>query len=167
MSVTPDPCLHCHPQHTHARHSGQPSELEQAYLATCYVVFVPPCRLRIRVGQLHPEVDQLLDEHGCRSWAYVTACNPGSVQLSEEENRLRQCCLEEEVAQGKWKFYRGEGVGDDGDWPPEQSLFIVGIGKEEAMELARRRGQAALVYGERGQPAQLVWLMENALKEKQ
>jgi len=151
----------------HSRHPGQPSELEQAYLATFYHIFVAAGRLTIRVGQCHPHVDQLLDEHDCRGWAYITAQNPGSVQLPDEENQRRQFELEEEVTQGGWQFYRGEGVGAHGNWPPEQSVLIVGIGKEEAVKLARRHGQAALVYGERGQQARLVWVTETNGKEKQ
>jgi len=151
----------------HSQHPGQPSELEQAYLATFYHIFAPPGRLTIRVGQLHPNVDQLLDQHDSHSWAYVTAHNPGSGRLPEEENQRRQLGLEEEVTREGWKFYRGEGVSVHDNWPPEQSVLIVGIGKEDAVKLARRHGQAALVYGERGQQARLVWLTGNVGKENQ
>lgn len=167
MPGSPDSRLHSYPQHMHSQHAGQPSELEQAYLATFYHFFSPAGGLTIRVGQLHPNVDQLLAEYDCHSWAYVTAHNPGSVRLPEEENRRRQLDLEEEVTRRGWKFYQGEGVGAQGNWPPEQSVLIVGIGKEEAVKLARRHGQAALVYGERGQPAQLVWVTANVAKESQ
>jgi hypothetical protein len=33
----------------------------------------------------------------------------------------------------------------------------VGIGEAEARRLAQRFGQAAIVFGERGGPARLVW----------
>ena len=54
-------------------------------------------------------------------------------------------------------FYHGEGKGDDGAWPAEPSLLILGVGEDEAAALARRFGQAAFVYGDRGAAARLVW----------
>ncbi len=51
----------------------------------------------------------------------------------------------------------GAGVGTGGDWPPEPSLLILGIREEDALHLARRFGQNAIVAGTLGEPARLVW----------
>ncbi len=155
--MTLEPRLHSHPQNTHDQASGQPSHLEQAYLATFYLAETPAGQLAIRIGRHHPDLDRLLAEQGCDRWAYITAYNPGSVLLGEEENQRRQRVLEEEIEQAGWAFYPGEGVGVGNSWPAEKSVLILGIGRKEAIDLAERHGQAALVSGERGRAAELVW----------
>jgi Protein of unknown function (DUF3293) len=149
---------HHDPQHlTRLDHPGQPSYLEQAYRGTSYEVDTPDGRLVLRIGLIHPALDQLLLRHGCRTWAYVTAHNPASNLLQPEKNQCRQRDLEEEVSKSGRPFFRGEGVGTDGNWPAEQSLLILSISLQEALDLAERHGQAALVFGEIGQTAQLLW----------
>ena len=92
------------------------------------------------------------------TWAFITAYNPGSVAARPEENRARQGELERAVTAAGLCFYRGEGKGDDGAWPAEPSLLILGIVEDDAAALARRFGQAAFVFGERGTAARLVWI---------
>lgn len=158
IPVTLDPHLHSSSQDTRAASSGQPSELEHAYRATEYRVDLPAGTLVVRIGLPHPDLDQLLADQGCRCWAYLTAYNPGSVLLTHGENQQRQSRLEDEVRRAGWKFHLGQGVGTDGTWPAEPSLLILDIEQKEAIALAQRYGQAALVYGEQGETAQLVWL---------
>ncbi len=141
----------------HRSASGQPSQLELAYRATHYLVEAPVGRLTIRIDQPHPELDSWLTDLGCHCWAYLTAHNPGSVLLSAAENRQRQAALEEEVKEAGWRFCTGEGIGIGGDWPAETSLLILDVKREQAIALAQRFGQAALLFGEVGQPAQLIW----------
>ena len=104
-----------------------------------------------------PALDQLLLRHDCRTWAYVTAHNPASTLLHPEKNQRRQRDLEEELSKAGRPFYRGEGVGTEGDWPAEQSVLILGISRQDALDLAESHGQAALVFGEIGQAALLLW----------
>jgi hypothetical protein len=90
------------------------------------------------------------------TWAYVTASNPGSRRLSDEDNSARQRELEGDVARLGLSAYPGEGVADDGRWAPEPSLLIVGIARGDAVRLGMRYGQAAIVCGELGRAAELV-----------
>jgi Protein of unknown function (DUF3293) len=127
-------------------------ELEAAYLSTDYEVEnFPSGTFTIRIGESNAELAGL-------DWAFVTACNPGSVRLSDEENSRRMAELEGVVRNRGWCYYRGHGVGRDGQWPPEPSFLIVGISEADAVELARRFGQNAIVAGRPGEPAQLVWV---------
>jgi hypothetical protein len=87
----------------HADPSGQPSDLELAYKKTSYRVDAPDGTLVIHIDECHPDVDQLLFPENC-GWAYITASNPGSVLLGEEENQRRQHILEEDVKQKGWVF---------------------------------------------------------------
>lgn len=127
-----------------------------AYRRTAFQVRAPGGSLTLRVGQTHAELDDLLAAHQARSWAYLTACNPGSVRLIDGENARRQSALADAVSRFGLPAFEGEGVGDDGRWPPEPSLLVVGITKEAALDLGRRFGQAAIVFGERDSAAELL-----------
>jgi hypothetical protein len=113
-------------------------------------------RLRLRVGQRHPELDSLLVARGVTTWAYVTAFNPGSKLLEAEENITRQQELEHIVTTLGFQSYSGVGIGEDRRWQPESSLLILGIRQCDAVRLAQRFGQVAIVCGELGQETQLV-----------
>ena len=54
--------------------------------------------------------------------------------------------------------FQGEGRADDGDWPPEPSLLVLGISEADAVSLARELEQHAIVSGSRGGEARLVWV---------
>jgi hypothetical protein len=137
--------------------------LLEAYRRTTFVVAdTPNGRLSLRVGQHCAELEALLAIHGVTTWAYVTAFNPGSLPLSAEENAGRQRRLVSSVARLGLASYPGEGVGDDGRWPPEPSLLILGITREAAGKLGSEFGQLAVVYGEKGQEAELLVCTEDS-----
>jgi hypothetical protein len=135
--------------------------LIDAYGRTAFVADTPRGRLTLRVGARSPELDDLLLSAGASSWAFVTAWNPRSVRASDHENIRRGRELGRIVAERGLVAYPGAGIGDDRTWPPEPSLLILGIGHAEAVELGRRFGQLAIVYGERGGCAELVLCEED------
>lgn len=141
--------------------TGERASLEAAYRATSYEVDGPHARFTIRVGEISREADALAADHHAGTWAYITAYNPGSVPASAEQNGARQRELEQAVVQAGYRFFRGEGKGNDGAWPAEPSLLILAVAEEEAAALARRFGQAAFVFAERGTAARLVWTGSN------
>ncbi len=132
-------------------------ELLGAYLATTYVVRLPDGSIPIRVGERQPALDALLIEQEAGAWAFVTAHNPGSIPEDAPANQKRQRALEAELAARGFSCLAGESRGDDGAWPPEASVLVLGISIEEAVALARRHGQAAIVFGVYGGVAELVW----------
>jgi hypothetical protein len=133
-----------------------PDALLEAYRKTTFYADTPRARLALRVGQRCLDLDALLNDHGLSTWAYFTASNPGSRRLSDEDNSARQRELEGDVARLGVRAYPGAGVADDGLWPPEPSLLILGIARGEAIGLGRRYGQVAIVCGELGRAAELV-----------
>lgn len=52
-------------------------------------------------------------------------------------------------------MFSGEGIGDDGTWPAERSVLVLGIERAIAIELGRRFGQRAILCGRLGGPATL------------
>jgi hypothetical protein len=135
------------------------SDLDDAYLATNYwVEDAPGGRFCIRSGEPCPELDRLLEASGLSDWAYVTACNPGSELLSEEENAGRTLSLEEGLRGLGYAIFHGRGIGTSGDWPPEPSLLILGICPAQARAIGGAFGQNAIIIGRRGQIARLIWV---------
>ena len=65
------------------------AELAEAYARTLYRVDFPFGSFTIRIGEVGP---------GAHPWAFLTACNPGSVRLSNEENARRTAALSEALA---------------------------------------------------------------------
>ena len=133
-----------------------PDSLLEAYRKTTFYADTPRTRLSLRVGRWFGELDALLNDHGVSTWAYVTASNPGSRKLSDEDNSARQRELEGHVARLGLNAYPGEGVADDRRWPPEPSLLILGVARGDAVRLGAHYGQVAVVCGELGRVAELV-----------
>jgi len=119
-------------------------ELIKAYKNTEYRVYNP--RIVIKIGVKNQPLDSLLKALNARTWAYITAFNPYSKLLSEASNRSRHEILKTKI--GNYRFYEGEGVGEDKTWKPEISLLIIGISHEEAMEVGNSFEQNAIVVGE-------------------
>ena len=95
--------------------------LIEAYKNTKYKIFEPA--LTIEIGKINQEIDDLLNEHKSHEWAFITAYNPFSKVVSEEENIIRHIELKELTR--SYKTFEGHGVGDDPSWEPELSLFVM------------------------------------------
>ena len=128
----------------------------KAYRATSYWVKDRDQHFSIRIGEASEDLEQLLTAHDSTNWAYITASNPRSEMLTAEENAARNDQLMDHVKQAGRLYFRGEGIGNDPTWPPEASILIVGMDKDEALELGREFGQNAIVIGRKGQAAELV-----------
>jgi hypothetical protein len=130
--------------------------LWEAYRRTTYVAHAPNGDILINPGRRSPALDGLLNERRLREWAYLTAYNPASRKLAEEENVTRQRELIDTVRDRGLAFLEGEGIGAGADWPAEASILILGIEPDDARALGRQFGQLAIVVGRAGQPARLV-----------
>jgi hypothetical protein len=113
-------------------------------------------RICFMIGSIDKKRDALLDRAGVSRWAFITAWNPASQQLSPEANASRQSELAAELSTAGYHFLPGEGIGKDSAWPPEESLFVMGISEREARRLGRKFGQLAVVVGHKNLPARLV-----------
>jgi len=118
-------------------------DLFTAYQNTLYIVY--GLKKPISIGVDNQEVKDFLKNHNCTTWAFITAYNPMSEQLSEKENAERNALLETLIQ--KYTYLKGEGKAIAGDWPPEPSYFIAGITKKDSIVLARKFLQRAIVYG--------------------
>ncbi len=130
---------------------------EAAYRATTYRVFLPGGALDLRLDQANEGLSAWLAAEGYRSFALVTACNPGSEPLDAASNAERQARLECELLEGHYEPYAAEHVADDGLWPVEESCFVPELSAEDACALAADFGQHAVVCGGEDGVPRLVW----------
>lgn len=130
------------------------AHLIAAYNSTTYHVATPA--IDIRIGSTTAALDLLLEQYDASEWAFISAWNPMSVQQSAADNEATHRQLLAAVV--AFPHFEGEGIGEDGLWPPERSLLILGMGFERAVELGRQFRQQAVVVGEKGSVARLVWV---------
>ena len=117
--------------------------LLKAYRETDFNVFNPA--ITIKIGANNDLLNNLLLKHCVEEWAYITPFNPYSNVLSEEQNEQRYKELKNKIV--NYKYFEGEGVGKDLSWKPEKSFLILGITKEQAIEIGNYYEQNAIVYG--------------------
>jgi len=108
----------------------------------------------IYIGQNTTDADNILSKNNLTEWAFITAYNPMSRSLEEEENIRRNSELRKLV--NDYIVIEGEGQDKQKEWPAEKSFFIAGISLDNAKSLAVTFGQRAIVYGQLEQPARLI-----------
>lgn len=132
-------------------------ELLSHYKNTDYWFTVDDKIIILNIGRKNNDFDRLCERFGCTTGAFITACNPQSQLLTDDENKGRNKQLAthlEKVSQ----VYCFSGAGQDRDqqWPPEASFMILGLSQETAIDLAREYQQNALVWIEHQQAAVLI-----------
>jgi hypothetical protein len=110
----------------------------------------------LRIGEHSAVCDELMAAHGVQTAAFITAWNPLSQSLNQAENDAAQSRLAADLATLTPVVLQGEGEGLAKDWPPEPSLFALGLSRAEATALAQKNRQNAYVWVTRGRPAELV-----------
>lgn len=129
-----------------------PPELIQAYRETHYrVEGVEPFTLK--VDQVSSEVLKALAKRGLKSCAFVTAWNPYSIALKEEENTILERKLNLHLNAQGLNHTPGEGVHPSNGWPGERSSLVWGVSETNAREIAEEFQQNAFIWvGEDGIP---------------
>ena len=129
--------------------------LLKAYNETEYRLLLEPVIVLVP-GQTSSAADDLLNSLGSSSGIVMTAYNPMSVTKTEAENDQAQSQLIEDINSRGLQHLPAEGVGMDGLWPPEPSIFLCGLNFTEANDLAVKYQQAAFVEIQIGSPAKVV-----------
>ena len=134
------------------------NELEAAYRATTYRVFLPGGVCELRVDTPCDPLRVWLAAEGVTQFALITAANPGGQRMDAAANAERQAALECELIEGGYETYVAEHVADAGDWPVEESCFVPDIAAEDALALAADFGQNAILCGGADGVPQLCWI---------
>lgn len=133
------------------------SPLEGYYKATTFRVETADGPIDLRIGENNPGIDDLLTKHKATEWAYITAWNPGSLPLPADENALAHKKLLQIIQDRGFVHHLGEGIPDQDGWAPERSVWIAGMGRQDAVKVGRQFGQKAIVVGSLGGLAKLVF----------
>lgn len=133
-------------------------ELGAAYRATAYCVDLPLGGVCLRIGESSPALAAALAARGAGEWAILCAANPGARWLPEAENARRFGELHALLAEAGYDCWLGVNLADDDSWPPEPSLCVPGLPRGEALKLAMRFGQNAIVVGDASGIPMLLWV---------
>ena len=112
--------------------------------------------IQFKAGGKSGRLDALLKRKDVKTWAFVTAWNPGSIEGSRGVNDAAQAKLIATLESMGYPWLTGRGESNDGSWTPEESLLILGISRRKARRLGRRFDQFAILAGRAGWPAKLV-----------
>lgn len=130
-------------------------ELQRAFEETHFIVHHEP-PFTLRIGQLCPELDRLLQASGHDCAAFVTAWNPMCQTLGVTENRQRQQSLKNELDIQDLITLPGIGQHPSNGWPGEESVLVLGLQFETMRALAKTYGQLAFIWVDIQQPAELI-----------
>lgn len=90
-----------------------------------------------------------------RKFAIITAHNPRSERLSSKENAQRHAELGRDLKTLGLEHTPSTGESPDGTWV-EEGFAVFDVGLEQALELGRKYGQYAILWGE-GEKVALAW----------
>jgi len=136
------------------------SELDAAYRATTYRVYLPGGHADLRIDQANAALAAWLKKSGSTCFAVISAFNPGSQPADAARNAERQSQLECELLEGNYEPYSGENVPDVAGAPLEETCFVPDLEREDACVLAADFGQNAVVCGGADGIPRLVWIEE-------
>ena len=124
-------------------------ELLKVYLQTDYIISDDP-PMTLKIGEHSDDARILLASFNTDGGAFITAWNPGSAILKDEDNDDRQAALLSEIEMRRLNYLVS--CGERENWR-EYSYFILGIHREDASELAHQFEQNAYVWvGTNGLP---------------
>lgn len=133
-------------------------DLERAYRRARYRLELADGPLELTIGEHSTELSRLLEHHGARAAAFVTACNPGSLGVDAATNQAAQAALLSAAARLGHPTLPGAATDPEGAWPDEEGVLVLGIDAAAATMLARRFGQNALVWMNVAGIPELVWV---------
>lgn len=133
------------------------NKYEKIYRQAIYVVIWKEREIVFRVGENNSEINRTLNELNAKSFAFITAHNPFSNQLSKTENEDRQNQLMQLLQFERFDFLKGYSTNEEQTWEQEESLFILDITEEKSIEIGKDFGQNAILFGQKDSLVQLIW----------
>ncbi len=122
-------------------------DLLKAYYQALYGVRLSTGEITLKVGERNQRLIDLLQQYQFSDWAYLTAANPKSELLNDEENNLRNQNLTLILNKEKYLYFEGEGRSSQGTWPAEKSFLVLGISAKKACQLGKCFQQNAILIG--------------------
>lgn len=144
-----------------SQQSEKREDLEEAYQGAVYRAGFPGGKgKQFFPGKVNPEIDRLVHDlvhdEGCQSWCFITASNPGSAILSEQENSRRNSDLYSLL--DNLGFPNIPAYSEGENWPVEKGCLVFCIDLEDALRLTRLYNQSAVLFARKGDPAKIVFV---------
>ena len=132
-------------------------ELLDAYINTDYVINLSGKEIILKVHEIIPDsLMKFLETKSVTSWAMITAYNPYSKELTENENKIRQQRLIDMLQMHDFELLPAIGRSEDGKWE-EPSVFILGISYDLAKSFGFCFQQNAVLFGDSESAADLIF----------
>jgi len=122
-----------------------PPGLIRAYREAKYVVGIDS-PIVLRIGQVNRQLKILLETHKVTTAAFITAFNPYSEVLNDDQNQAAQNSLIEDIQKLGLAVINGYGQDMAEEWPREDSVLALGITESLAEGLADKYGQNGFVW---------------------
>jgi hypothetical protein len=132
-----------------------PPSLLESYESADYHVDASPSFI-LKIGIHSPELESIYKASQKHTAAFITAFNPYSQELSNQENKDRNLKLEELIQSLHFDYIHGEGKCGDGDWDGEESFLIFGISEKQASDIGKEYEQNAIVWCDKDAIPQLL-----------
>ena len=134
-----------------------PLFLIDAYKAADFHVF-SESPFVLKIDQYSEELHQIFVKNAVQSAAFITAYNPYSNELTNEENIQRNKELENLLKQKDFEYIPSEGRSSNEDWAGEASFLILGINQMTSCELGKQFEQNAIVWSDKDAVPRLILL---------
>lgn len=128
------------------RSSKIPDQLVAEYHASRYLVSGSHREFALQVDVPSAELLTLYRQNQITCAAFITAWNPYSEPVSDDQNNAANRRLLAEIEHRDLKYLCGKGCGSDPTWPPEKSFLVLGITEADAKQLGRKFRQNAIVW---------------------
>jgi len=133
------------------------ADLIESYKSADYHVDASPSFI-LKIGEYCPELESIYKTSHKHTAAFITAFNPYSQELSNQENKDRSHKLEELIQSLHFDYIHGEGKCGHGDWDGEKSFLIFRISEKQACEIGKEFKQNAIVWCDKDAIPQLLLL---------
>jgi len=127
---------------------------EEIYKNAYYLIY--DLNYNIKLDELNPVIDALLKDIDIKEWGFITGFNPQSIPHCKEENNSFNENLFNDLE--GYKLLEGEGGDVSGEWGIENSFLVLGINKNDLIKLGKEYDQKAVIYGEIGKKAELLFI---------
>jgi len=129
-------------------------ELRILYTDALYTI--SDLEINLVVGDRQLDFDIVLKDHHTKSACLITAANPYSQELTEEENITRNDELKLELDK-KWKSVNAFSSDQKAQEWKEEGFCVFGISLIEALTLAGKYGQHAILFYEIDKEVELIF----------
>jgi uncharacterized membrane protein len=124
------------------------------YLSAYYYIF--ELDIYINANDYNKDLDGYLIKGDFKTWALITAFNPKSVVMSDEENKANNLNLKKDLS--SYFFLNSKSGSKNDNWSKEFGFIAFNIPKSIAISLASKYKQNAILYGETKKKSELVFI---------